>query len=406
MESAHTIAERVARDSYGRLLAIIAARSGDIASAEDALATAFRAALEHWPNKGVPDRPEAWLVTVARREISRDRRHEHVIDAATSELLLRLDERLAATSEGLPDRRLELMLACGRPEIDRQARTALMLQAVLGLDAKRIANAFLVSPAAMSQRLVRAKKSLRSLDRGFELPEADVLPARLDSVLAAIYAAFGAAWDDAHGGESQTSGLSGEAIWLGKLIVELLPDEPEAKGLLALMLYCEARRPARRDKDGRFVPLREQDWRTWQRDLVEHAELLLRDAAALGRPGRYQTEAAIQSLHVTARQTGQMPFAALTALYDVMAAHWPSTGVLVSRAAAYGEAGAIGVALVQLDGLRSGDIESYQPYWVTRAHLLSKAGRTDASAAALTRAIGLTSDPGLRSFLQDQAASR
>ena len=294
MSEARAIAEDAARASYGRLLAWLALRTRDLAEAEDALADAFASALETWPARGVPDAPEAWLLAVARRKlIDRARRAATRNEAAPGLALVAEEAEAAMQADRFPDERLKLLFVCAHPAIDAGARTPLMLQTVLGLDAGRISSAFLVSPSSMGQRLVRAKKKIRDAGLRFETPGPEHLAERLDAVLAAVYAAFGTGWEDADGADPRRAGLADEAIFLGRVIVQLLPEEPEALGLLALMLYAHARRRARR-KDGAYVPLDEQDTRLWDATLVVEAETALIDAGRHGEPGRYQLEAAIQ----------------------------------------------------------------------------------------------------------------
>src|SRR5579883_146222 len=298
--------EQAARASYSRLLAFLAARSRDVAAAEDALADAFRAALENWPRSGVPEKPEAWLLTAARRRLLDGIRHARVQGEAVPTLLAVADEAQEGAAAGVefPDERLKLLFVCAHPAIDIAARTPLMLQTVLGLDAARIASAFLVQPSAMGQRLTRAKAKIRASGLGFELPEPKQLPERLDSVLEAIYAAYGSGWDDVAGADARRKGLAAEAISLGRLLVQLMPEEPEAKGLLALMLHCEARRNARRTNTGEYVPLLGQDARLWSKAMMEEAEHWLREASRTKRYGRFQFEAAIQSAHAQRAHTG------------------------------------------------------------------------------------------------------
>ena len=223
---ARETAEAVARAAYGRLVAYLSARSRDVAAAEDALAEAFAAALRVWPQSGVPDRPEAWLFTAARRQLIQAGRHRAVQTAAEPVLMLLAEERHEREPDSLPDRRLELMFACAHPAIDPAARAPLMLQAVLGLDAAHIASAFLVAPATMGQRLVRAKARIRDAGIAFVVPETNELPERLDAVLEAIYAAYGSGWEDAAGTDARRKGLTAEAIWLARLLATLLPPSP------------------------------------------------------------------------------------------------------------------------------------------------------------------------------------
>ncbi|WP_439597091.1 RNA polymerase sigma factor [Falsiroseomonas sp.] len=395
MTPAQQAAEQAARAAYGRLVARLAARSRDIAGAEDALAEAFAAALRHWPQRGVPASPEAWLLTVARNAQRNAGRHRRVREAAVPELELRQAE-LAAPGADWPDERLKLLFVCAHPAIDPGIRTPLMLQVVLGLDAARIASALLLAPAAMSQRLVRAKAKIRDAGLRFELPEREEMPGRLGAVVEAVYAAYGTGWEGAG-----PRGLAEEAMALGRLLVEALPGEPEAKGLLALMLHCEARRGARRDAEGRFVPLARQDPRRWSRDLMAEAERLLVEGARAGRFGRFLCEAAIQSVHAQRAATGRTDHAALRLLYDLLAEQAPSLGVLTARAAALLEAGDIRAAEAALAALPAERVAAYQPYWATRAALLRCQGRDAEEAAARQRAIGLTEDPAIRDFLRD-----
>ena len=396
-DPARLAAERVARGSYGRLIAMIAARSGDIAAAEDALAEAFQAALRVWPERGVPESPEAWLLTAARRTIGHAFRHSKVKTGATPTLTTLIEERGAERQGPFPDHRLKLLFVCAHPAIDEGVRTPLMLQTVLGRDAGPIASAFLTSPSAMSQRLVRAKTKIRDAGLRFHIPESEQLAERLAAVLGAIYVAFGTGWDAGPGADAGP-GLIEEALYLARLTVDLLPDEPEPKGLLALMLYCEARSTARRTPEGAFVPLDEQDPQLWSRSLIVEAEHLLTAASAAGQFGRFQAEAAIQSVHVMGRLNGQIQSGALVALYDLLAMQSPSIGILVARAAAHGDVKGADAGLELLDQIEAA--QSYQSYWACRAHLLQRAGLD--AGPAYDRAIGLSKDPAIRAYLREK----
>lgn len=396
-------AERVARESYGRLVAFLAARTRDVAGAEDALAEAFATALQTWPRDGVPDKPEAWLLTVARRRQTDAVRRRLTRNAGEEHLTLMADEVQAAAEnpEPIPDRRLALMFACAHPAIERGMRTPLILQTILGLTADDIASAFLVSPATMGQRLVRAKARIKDAGIPFGVPDRAALAERLDAVLEAIYAAYAKGW-----GETEESGvppLAGEAIWLGQLIVGLLPDEPEAKGMLALMLYAESRRAARRSADGAYVPLNEQDTSLWDRDQVAAAENLLRAANIGGPTGRYQLEAAIQSAHVARRVHGVDNWPSIVALYDHLLAHTKSPVVALNRAAALSEVEGPEAALDAIEELKTDKrMVDYQPYWAARGHLARAAGRKDEAYEALTVAMGLATEPAIRTYLRHQ----
>ncbi|HEX4870925.1 MAG TPA: DUF6596 domain-containing protein, partial [Nevskiaceae bacterium] len=277
----HREAEQAARQAYGRLLAYTARRTHELAAAEDALADAFVAALETWPRRGVPANPEAWLLTAARNRLTDSQRHHQVRDEAQPvlEWLAEQAEIDPTAPAPLPDERLHMLFLCAHPAIDGQAHTPLMLQAVLGLDAARIASAFLVAPATMSQRLVRAKRKISEARIDFELPEGPLRAERLEAVLEAIYAAYGTGWEDPQGADARRAGLAEEALFLARLLAELLPEEPEVLGLLALICHCEARREARRDAEGRYVPLAEQDPQRWSRALIAEAQQALDQAA-------------------------------------------------------------------------------------------------------------------------------
>src|SRR6201993_27897 len=264
LEDTQRTIERVARESYGRLVAYLSAHTRDVAGAEDALSEALLTALQVWPRDGLPQNPEAWLLTAARHSIIDLIRHQRVVSESEPTLLLLKDnstEMNLATE--FPDERLKLLFVCAHPAIDPTMHTPLMLQTVLGLDAARIAGAFLVSPKTMGQRLVRAKTKIRDGGIQFEIPREHDLPQRLDAVLEAIYAAFGIGWDEMVGADQRGRDLAEEAIWLVRMLLQLMPGGAEVQGLLALMLHCEARRPARRGPDGRYIPLSEQDPKQW-----------------------------------------------------------------------------------------------------------------------------------------------
>jgi len=406
-EEARATAESTARRSYGKLVAFLSARTRDVTAAEDALADAFASALAHWPCSGIPDSPEAWLLATARRKAIDDARRKKTRISADPHLKLMAEEAGEVAEEGgIPDERLRLMFACAHPAIDPAIRAPLILQTILGFDAARIASAFLVSPSTMGQRLVRAKARIRETGIPFRIPDRPELPERLDAVLAAIYAAFAEGWADPAGTETRRRELAGEAIWLGRLVASLMPQEPEALGLVSLMLFAEARRTARRDADGGYVPLAEQDMAKWNQDLIGEAEELLLKASVMRRPGRYQVEAAIQSAHVVRRSTGQADWAAIVGLYGILASMVPSPVVAVNRAVALAQAGDADNALAALDEL-TGDprLADYQPYWAARAEILVRVGKKAEAVAAYDRAIGLEPDPTVRDFLQRRRAA-
>ncbi|MDF3213266.1 RNA polymerase sigma factor [Mesorhizobium sp. M7A.F.Ca.CA.001.09.2.1] len=406
LEIARAAAETAARQSYGKLVAWLAARTRDVAAAEDALADAFAAALERWPRTGVPKKPEAWLLAVARRRRVDAVRRRLTSEAGREHLKLIAEEAEARmTDEDLPDERLRLMFACAHPAIESSVRSPLILQTVLGFDAATIASAFLVSPATMGQRLVRAKSRIRETGIPFRVPEQAELGERLDAVLEAIYAAFAEGWSDPAGTETRGRNLATEGIWLGRLVASLLPEEPEALGLLSLMLFAESRRAARRSAAGDFVPLAEQDCLLWDRALIDEAEALLSHAAAKGIIGRYQLEAAVQSAHAARRLTGRTDWAAIREFYDALLSIAGSPVVAINRAVAIAEAEGAVAGLAALYVL--GDdkrLDDYQPYWAARAGLLARLGQVPQACEAYDRAIGLERDPAVRRFLQEKRA--
>ncbi|MEI9989640.1 MAG: DUF6596 domain-containing protein [Rhizomicrobium sp.] len=402
---ARDAAQAVARESYGKLVAFLAARTRDVAAAEDALSEAFAAALETWPLRGVPDNPQAWLLTAARRKaIDAGRRRRRGEDAA-SHLALLAEEMVTQPQADIPDERLALMFACAHPAIDEAVRAPLILQTVLGFDAAAIASAFLVAPSAMGQRLVRAKAKIRGAGIPFRVPARDELRPRLDAVLQAIYAAYAEGWSDPAGTDPRRRNLAGEAIWLGRLVASLLPEEPEALGLLALMLHSEARRAARRDAGGDFVPLGEQDIALWDAAAMDQAETLLRRAGAMHILGRFQLEAAIQSAHNVRRLTGGPDWHAILALYDALFALAASPVVAINRAVALAETAGAEEGLAALDALSADPrLAQHQPYWAARAELLARQGRIAQADDAYEQAIGLQADPAIRAFLQRRRA--
>ena len=440
-------AEAVARQSYGKLIAFLSARTRDVAAAEDALADAFAAALTDWPVQGIPRTPDAWLLTVARRRLIDQARQRRTHDGAADTLLLLADLATDADeAREIPDHRLALMFACAHPAIDAGVRAPLMLQTILGFDAATIASAFLVSPTTMGQRLVRAKARIRQAGIPFKVPAlAELLPAptaaagpaaaeRLAAVLDAIYAGYTEGWADPAGADAQRRNLAEESIWLGGLLATLLPDEPEALGLLALMLFAQARRDARRDPAGCYVPLAEQDMARWDARMIAEAESLLRRAAVLAQPGqpaltpgrggetargvggpaglgsrvgRFQLEAAIQSAHVVRRRSGRADWPAIECLYAALGQLTGSPVVTINRAVALAEVAGPAAALALLDELAAdaataARLADYQPWWAARAGLLQRLGDAAAADAAYARAIGLEHDPAVRAFLQQR----
>lgn len=397
-DAARVAAERAVRAAYGRLVALLAARSRDLASAEDALSEALRAALETWPVRGVPDRPEAWLMTAARRAAGHARARAATAVAALPDLTM-IAEEAEEMPDAFPDHRLGLMFACTHPAIDPEIQTPLMLQAVLGLSAERIAGAFLISPATMGQRLSRAKTRLREAGARFTRPDPDEIAPRLPQVLEAVLAAAALGWEAVPGSDPARADLAAEALYLAELLADLTPDQPEPMGLLSLILYIRAREPAR---SGQYLAVFEQDTRLWDNRMIDRADRLLAGAATLGRFGRFQCEAAIQSVHSEGARRGRTNWAALATLHAALDRLSPSLGGAVAAAAVTLELQGPASALAALEAMP--EARGFQPWWALRAEVLARQGDRTGQAEALQRAMGLTADAGLRAWLAARLA--
>ncbi|PWW06526.1 RNA polymerase sigma-70 factor (ECF subfamily) [Paenibacillus cellulosilyticus] len=400
------VIEKTARDAYGRLLSYLAVNWRDLQAVEDAIGDAFLAALETWPKAGVPNKPEAWLVTAARRRLIDRARRTRISESALPTLAAISEDaqRLSSSSAVFPDERLKMMFLCTHPTIDAVMRTPLMLQTVLGIDAARIASAFIIKPSTMSQRLTRAKAKIRAERLTFEMPDAEEIPDRLDPVLEAIYAAYGSGWDEADTADSPRKGLAEEAIYLGKLLLPFAPREPEVYGLLALMLHCEARREARHDGEGNYIPLSEQDCTRWDQRLIMEAEQYLHTASQAGRIGRFQLMAAIQSVHAQRLWTGRTEWVPIAQLYEGLVRNYPTLGALVGRAAAVAEAYGPEHGIALLEAIPSEEVVNYQPYWALAGHLYKQVERIEDALSAYSRAIGLSTDRSVRQFLSRLAS--
>ena len=399
-------AELAARESFGRLVSYLAWQWRDIAAAEDALSDALVKALEVWPVRGVPESPDAWLLTVAKRQLLQLARHDRLRRDPAVTLLLAQDEVQPDTPE-LPDARLKLLFVCAHPAIDERVRVPLMLQTVLGLQVRDIAPALLLSPGTLAQRLVRAKQKIRDTGIRFEEPEVRELAQRLGFVLESIYGAFGVSVDAVDGAESRIIDLQEEALYLCEVVCHLLPESAEARGLLALMTFRMARQAAQTDAAGHFVPLAQHDTRLWDREAIVRADQHLWLAAQRRQPGPFQLEAAIQSAHCHRLFTGRTPWHAIRQIYEHINTHFPTLGSRVAGAVAVAESGDVASGLVELDAMNEELVRGFQPWWVARAHLLSLLGRERTAEArqAYAHAIGLTQQRPARAHLERRRAA-
>ncbi|MFF4546975.1 RNA polymerase sigma factor [Streptomyces sp. NPDC001435] len=385
-----TDVEAVFRAEYGRAVSVLVRFLGDIDLAEEAVQDAFTTAVRKWPHTGVPPSPAGWIITTARNSAIDRLRRESSRDARQAEAARLYAPDVPAEEGPVRDDRLRLIFTCCHPALALQARVALTLRLLGGLGTAQIARAFLVPEPTLAQRIVRAKAKIRDAGIPYRVPRDADLPDRLNGVLAVVYLIF-------NEGYTGDPGLCAEAVRLGRLLAELMPDEPEVIGLLALMLLIEARRPARQDEHGELVPLPEQDRTLWDRDLIAEGQDLVRRCLRRNRPGPYQIQAAINAVHSDAPTAAATDWGQVLRLYDQLMALAPSPVVALNRAVAVAEVEGPHTALDLVDAL---DLDTYHVLHAVRADLLRRLGRHTEAVREYEAAVELTESPAERAHLE------
>lgn len=398
---------RVFREEYARAVAVLMRTLGDLDSAEEAVQHAFTVAAERWPTSGVPPSPAGWIITTARnRAIDESRRERRQSDLQAAAMMLSSPSRMESPDtfkeDSVGDDRLRLLFTCCHPSLGEAAQVALTLRVIAGLQTPEIARAFLVPEATMAQRIVRAKGKIRDARIPYRVPDRGDLPTRLRPVLSVVYLIFTQGHTATSGDQLVRADLCDEAIRLGRLLLELMPDEPEVRGLLALMLLVDARRAARTDPAGAMVLLADQDRASWDSAMIEEGQDLVRECLRVNRPGPYQIQAAINAVHSDARRAEETDWQQVLQLYDQLMVVAPGAIVALNRAVALGEVEGAAAALAAVDGL---PLDGYYLFHAIRADLLRRVGRGGESRAAYERALALVENPVERDFLERRMGS-
>lgn len=404
-QQVNSCAKKIAQESYGRLLSLLCVKFNDISLAEDILSESFAKALINWKKNGIPKNPVAWILTVARNKGIDSKR------SSSSKLSVQLDEGIinsyieqdALLGDDIPDKRLELMFVCAHPAIDVSIRTPLMLQTVLGIDAKRIAKIYNISSDSMAQRLVRAKTKIKQANIAFKLPKIDEMKTRLNAVIEAIYGGYTIHCDcfDTIEINNDNNELMDEIIFLSNILCELLPNEAEVLGLNALIKYTQSRAGAKLDNYNNYVPIEEQDINKWDKYLIDEAEVILKKANQINIIGRFQLEAAINSVHSQRIYNKSTNWHAICKLYDGLISISPNLGAYVAKAVALSNIGFASEGLNILQSLEN-ESEHYQPAAAAKAYLYSKLGKLEEAKKEYDIAIMMTNNDILKRYLTIQ----
>ncbi len=401
--------DRTVREEWGRILACLVKTVGDLQLAEDSLQDAVVSAMNHWQKNGLPNSPAAWLLTAARRKAIDRLRRDRSFKSRQDEIayLAELDiQTHDGEAEIIPDKRLEMIFTCCHPALAEKTRVALTLRTLGGLTTEEIAHAFLDKPETMAQRLVRAKSKISLAGIPYRIPDSDVLPERTASVLSVIYLIFNEGYAASAGDRLTRTDLIEEAIRLARIVRQLMPDDTEVSGLLALMLLHDARRVARTGKQGELVPLEKQNRARWDKAKFTEGAAILKQVLSRQRPGPYQLQAAISAVHAQSPSWAATDWPQIAALYSLLYAIQPSPVVRINQAVAVSYARSPQAALTMLDeAALNGGLDAYQPYFAARADVLARAGKTEDARKCFATAIDLSDNNMEKTFLRDKVAT-